>query len=62
MASHPLEIYVKGTKVWLTDDKDGWVSGELVTKEVNGEKVKLTFKTERGNVVSHPNQLIHHIM
>ncbi|CAG8478778.1 2502_t:CDS:10 [Paraglomus occultum] len=51
MASHPLEIYVKGTKVWLTDDKEGWVSGELVTKEVNGEKVKLTFKTERGKEV-----------
>ncbi|CAG8495632.1 7285_t:CDS:10 [Ambispora gerdemannii] len=51
MASHSLDIYVKGTKVWFPDDKEGWISGELITKDLTDDQVKLSFKTEHNKEV-----------
>lgn len=43
MASHSLDVYGKGTAVWVPDDKDGWISAQLTSKDVSGDNVKLTF-------------------
>ncbi|KAI1295065.1 Myosin type-2 heavy chain 1 [Mortierella claussenii] len=44
-----LDTYVKGTKCWFTDDKEGWISGTLTTKDVAADgKVTLTFQDDNG--------------
>ncbi|KAF9212572.1 Myosin type-2 heavy chain 1 [Podila verticillata] len=44
-----LETYVKGTKCWFTDDKEGWISAALTTKDVAADgKVTLTFVDDNG--------------
>ncbi|KAF9355844.1 Myosin type-2 heavy chain 1 [Mortierella sp. NVP85] len=44
-----LDSYVKGTKCWFTDEKEGWVSAELNTKDVTADgKVNMTFTDESG--------------
>ncbi|KAG0093543.1 Myosin type-2 heavy chain 1 [Podila epicladia] len=44
-----LETYVKGTKCWFTDDKEGWISAALITKDVAADgKVTLTFADDNG--------------
>ena len=44
-------IYSKGTRVWLTDKEQGWISAEVVqvTKGEN-DAIKLIFLDERGKV------------
>ena len=51
MASHSLDVYGKGTAVWVPDDKDGWISAQLTSKDVSGDNVKLTFLKADGKVV-----------
>ena len=51
MASHSLDVYGKGTAVWFPDDKTGWISAQLTSKDVSGDNVKLTFLTADGKVV-----------
>ncbi|KAG0202034.1 Myosin type-2 heavy chain 1 [Mortierella sp. GBA30] len=44
-----LETYVKGTNCWFTDDKEGWISAALTTKDVAADgKVTLTFVDDNG--------------
>nr|CAG8496499.1 7221_t:CDS:10 [Entrophospora candida] len=43
MTSHSLEVYGKGTAVWWPDDKIGWISAQLSSKEVSSNDVKLIF-------------------
>ncbi|KAF9895908.1 Myosin type-2 heavy chain 1, partial [Lobosporangium transversale] len=44
-----LETYVKGTKCWFTDEKEGWISAALTNKEVTADgKVTLTFQDDNG--------------
>ncbi|SRR6266404_1655570 len=44
-------IYSKGTRVWLTDKEQGWISAE-VTNVVrkSDDKIKLSFVDDRGKV------------
>ncbi|KAG0053594.1 Myosin type-2 heavy chain 1 [Gryganskiella cystojenkinii] len=44
-----LDTYVKGTKCWFVDDKEGWISATLSTKDVAADgKVTLTFADDNG--------------
>lgn len=37
-----------GTRAWQPDAAEGWVASEVVKKEIDGDKVVLTFKVENG--------------
>ncbi|KAK7207894.1 class V myosin [Myxozyma melibiosi] len=45
MVSH----YEIGTRCWQPDDSEGWVSAEITSKEVDGDKVSLVLTLENGN-------------
>lgn len=45
-----MSAYNVGTKAWQTDPTEGWVASEVEQKIVDGEKVKLVFKLENGEV------------
>ncbi|KAJ3081373.1 Myosin type-2 heavy chain 1, partial [Quaeritorhiza haematococci] len=49
MSSNQLELYTKGLQAWFPDDKEGWVVGTFVSKQVVGDKVKLSFKIDALN-------------
>lgn len=42
--------YDLGTRAWQPDSIEGWVASEVVSKEVQGEKVKLAFQLDNGEV------------
>lgn len=46
------EAYQVGQRCWFPHETEGFVSGDLVKREVNGEKVTLTFKDDVGRVRS----------
>ena len=43
-------IYENGTRAWQPDATDGWVASEVVEKKIEGDKVKLVFQLENGEV------------
>ncbi len=45
--SHSYDV---GTRAWQPDATEGWVASEVVDKSIDGDKVKLTFKFENGEV------------
>lgn len=46
-----LDTYAKGTQCWFTDEKEGWISATLSTKDVAADgKVTLTFVDDNGKV------------
>jgi myosin-5 len=42
--------YGVGTKAWQPDQTEGWVASEVTQKVVDGERVKLVFRLENGEV------------
>lgn len=42
--------YDVGTRAWQPDPTEGWVASEVSEKRVEGEKVKLIFRLETGEV------------
>lgn len=42
--------YDVGTKAWQPDATEGWVASEVTSKNVDGDKVKLVFTLENGEV------------
>lgn len=46
-------IYDIGTRAWQPDTAEGWVASEVTDKQINGDKVKLVFQLENGEV-RHP--------
>ncbi|MBE7180814.1 MAG: hypothetical protein INR71_06325 [Terriglobus roseus] len=44
------QIYEVGTRAWQPDQTEGWVASELEQKLVDGDKVKLIFKLDNGEV------------
>jgi hypothetical protein len=44
------DSYEVGTKAWQPDSTEGWVPSEVEQKVVTGEKVKLVFRLENGEV------------
>lgn len=45
--AHSFEV---GTRAWQPDQTEGWVASEVVEKVVDGDKVKLVFSLENGEV------------
>lgn len=45
-------IYENGTRAWQPDPTEGWVASEVVDKQIEGDKVKLVFQLETGEVRS----------
>ena len=43
-------LYEVGTKAWQPDPTEGWVASELVSKTNDGDKYKLVFSLENGEV------------
>lgn len=43
-------IYEVGTRAWQPDATEGWVASEVEQKLVDGDKVKLVFRLENGEV------------
>lgn len=42
--------YDVGTRAWQPDPTEGWVASEVQQKKVQGDKVKLVFLLETGEV------------
>ncbi len=42
--------YDVGTKAWQPDPTEGWVPSEVTAKTIDGDKIKLTFTLESGQV------------
>lgn len=42
--------YDVGTRAWQPDATEGWVASEVIKKQIDGDKVLLTFKLENGEV------------
>jgi len=49
-AANMAHIYETGTRAWQPDPTDGWIGSELVDKKIEGDKVKLVFQCENGEV------------
>jgi len=43
-------IYDVGTRAWQPDPTEGWVASEVEQKLVEGDKVKLIFRLQTGEV------------
>lgn len=43
-------IFDVGTRAWQPDAAEGWVASEVTDKQVDGNKVKLVFQLENGEV------------
>lgn len=54
-------IFDIGTRAWQPDTTEGWVASEVVDKVVQGDKVKLVFKLENGEVCIPAFHIIVHI-
>jgi len=48
-------LYEIGTRAWQVDATEGWVASEVESKVVDGDKVKLVFRLENGEVCPQPN-------
>lgn len=45
------EVYTKGTRIWIADKDQGWISAEITSNAPVGDNaLKLTFVDERGKV------------
>lgn len=42
--------YDVGTRAWQPDVTEGWVASEVTKKQIDGDKVLLTFKLDNGEV------------
>jgi hypothetical protein len=49
-ASTMAHIYDIGTRAWQPDAAEGWVASEVTDKQIAGDKVKLVFTLENGEV------------
>lgn len=45
-----VHTYEVGTRAWQPDPTEGWIASEVTEKVVDGEKVKLVFTLENGEV------------
>ena len=42
--------YDVGTRAWQPDPTEGWVASEVVSKDIQEDKVKLLFQLDNGEV------------
>jgi hypothetical protein len=52
------ESYEVGTRAWQTDPVEGWVPSEVEQKIVEGDKLKLVFRLENGEVRCLPSSAV----
>lgn len=45
-----VDLLEKGTRVWFPDEHEGWISAELIKKDISGDAVKLAFVKADGGV------------
>lgn len=45
-----VHLYDVGTRAWLPHPEEEWISSEVKSKKVDGDKVKLVFQLENGEV------------
>jgi myosin-5 len=50
--------YEVGTRAWQPEPTEGWVASEVKEKLVDGDKVRLVFLTENGEVRCYHNLLV----
>ncbi|KAK9760182.1 Myosin type-2 heavy chain 1 [Basidiobolus ranarum] len=50
-AQQALEVYTKNTNVWLENDKEGWISGQILSKKLDDVKVYFEIRDDTGEVV-----------
>ncbi|KAH7096122.1 myosin 5 [Auriculariales sp. MPI-PUGE-AT-0066] len=43
-----MEVFSRGTRVWLQDKDQGWISAEVTVNKATGDAIKLTLVDERG--------------
>ena len=46
-------IFDVGTRAWQPDAAEGWIASEVEQKQVNGDKARLLFRLENGEVCRH---------
>jgi myosin-5 len=44
------QTYDVGTRAWQPDPTEGWVASEVISKTIDGDKVKLEFQLDSGEV------------
>ena len=44
------EIYTKGTRIWIAEKDQGWISAEIISCTPTPDGIKLLFIDERGKV------------
>jgi myosin-5 len=54
-------IYDVGTRAWQPDVTDGWVASEVEEKLIEGEKVKLIFRLDSGEVRLSSTPVLTHV-
>jgi myosin-5 len=50
--------YEVGTRAWQPEPTEGWVASEVKEKLVDGDKVRLVFLLENGEVRCYHNLLV----
>lgn len=45
--------YDVGTRVWQPDPTEGWLASEVESKNIQGQRVKLVFQLENGEVCNN---------
>ena len=48
--------YDVGTRAWQSDATEGWVASEVESKKIEGDRVKLVFQLDNGEVSFQPNE------
>ncbi|ORX97267.1 Myo2 class V myosin [Basidiobolus meristosporus CBS 931.73] len=53
MSAHQaLEVYSKNTRVWLENDKEGWIGGQILSRVVDDHTACLEIKDDAGELVT----------
>lgn len=49
-SSSLVDAYSVHAKVWFPDKEQGWISGEVTSRTIEGDQVKLAFVDDKGKV------------
>lgn len=53
-----MDIYQIGTEAWVQTKDNDWIAAKVESKVVDGDKVKLTFLLENGEVYCHKSSMV----
>ncbi|KAK9692967.1 Myosin type-2 heavy chain 1 [Basidiobolus ranarum] len=54
---HLLEVYEKDTQVWLQDQEEGWVNGQIISKKIEGTSVYFEIKNDKDQIINQEYNL-----